>query len=475
MIRGSNTVINVSQRVFDLIILISITLAVGDGLIPKELAKVLVVYCSLLVIVVFPLFHLYQSWRKTGITHQIRMLAMAWFTVLVFFNIIIILLSNPEQLAVLSPMGLFTSAGFNYWALLVFGGLAAVRGVGHTALGFIRSQGYNQQGAVIIGAGDTGQKLAQYLYANQWIGIAVAGFFDDRLPPGTALKKGAMMLGTVLGSIDACHDFIASKRVDLVFLALPMRAEMKITAIVGRLGTSGHAVLMVQDLFSFGIQKARTQQLGELQVMDFYLFPLWKRIFDIAFSILVVLITLPLWLIIMIAIKVEDGGPVLFRHPRVMEGGKRFDCLKFRSMHLDAQNRLQQILDQDSMLRQEWRERYKLQNDPRVTKVGKVLRRFSMDELPQFLNVLSGEMSVVGARPVVPEELDKYYREATLTYCAMKPGITGLWQVNKRSDIMDYAGRVELDRRYILNCTFWLDLKIIVKTVWRVLFIKGAN
>jgi putative colanic acid biosysnthesis UDP-glucose lipid carrier transferase len=475
MIRGFNAAQHIIQRLTDLIILIVLTFIVGDRLVPKELARVLAVYCSLLLFVVFSFFHMYQSWRQSGILHHLRRLAAAWLTVLVIFNLIIILLSNKEQLAVLTPFGLFISTGFNVWALVVFGGLAIARLAAHTAFRIIRSRGYNQQVAVIIGAGDTGQKLARYLRANPWIGISVAGFFDDELLPGTTVQAGKFSLGTVLGQIEECHDFIVDHAVGQVFLALPMSAEQKITRIVGSLGTSGHTVLLVQDLFSFGIQKARTQHLGELQVLDFYLFPLWKRTFDIFFSIAVILISLPIWIAIMIAIKVEDGGPVFFRHPRVMEGGKRFECLKFRSMHHNAQHRLQQLLDRDLALRQEWQRHYKLKNDPRVTKAGRLLRRYRLDELPQFLNVLTGEMSVVGARPVVPEELEKYYREVTLTYCAMKPGITGLWQVSANSDTMDYAERVELDRRYILNCSLWTDIRIIIKTVGRIVLVKAEN
>jgi putative colanic acid biosysnthesis UDP-glucose lipid carrier transferase len=475
MIRGSNPVINICQRVLDVAILIGVTRSVSGRMFPEELSKVLMVYCSLLMVVVFSLFNMYQSWRKTGARHQIRNLTLAWLTVLAGFNLIIILLSNKEQLAILTPFGLFASAGFNLWALIVYGGLAAARLAVRAVLGVVRSRGHNQQVAVIIGAGDTGRKLARYLTGNKWIGIDVAGFFDDKIAAGTALEHGSKLLGTVVGPIDACREFIVRRRVDLVFLALPMRAEEKITRIVGSLGTSGHAVLMVQDLFSFGIQKARTQQLGELQLMDFYLFPMWKRGFDIVFSLLVLLLSFPLWIGIMAAIKAEDGGPVFFRHPRVMEGGKRFRWLKFRSMHIHAQAQLEEILARDPSLKQEWQASFKLRKDPRVTRVGKFLRRFSMDELPQFLNVLSGEMSVVGARPVVPEELERYYREVTLTYCAMKPGITGLWQVSPQSGTMDYDQRVELDRRYILNCTLWMDIMIIAKTVWRIVFENAAD
>ena len=475
MVRGSNPLVNLSQQVLDLIILVGLTIAVSGRMFPEALTKVLVVYCGLLMVVVFSLFNMYQSWRETGAAHQLRILTFAWLTVLGVFNLIIILLSNEEQFAILTPFGLFASAGFNSWALLVYGGLAAARLIMRAVLGIARSRGYNQQVAVIIGAGHTGRKLACYLSENRWIGIDVAGFFDDKITAGTAVEEGSKVLGTVKGPIEACRDFIVRRKVDLVFLALPMRAEKKITRIVGSLGTSGHAVLMVQDLFSFGIQRARTQQLGELQLMDFYLFPLWKRVFDIVFSLLVLLLTFPVWLVIMAAIKAEDGGPVFFRHPRVMEGGKKFRCLKFRSMHVNAQEHLEQMLARNPLLKQEWQAGYKLRNDPRVTRTGRFLRRFSLDELPQFLNVLSGEMSVVGARPVVPEELERYYRDATLTYCAMKPGITGLWQVSAQSDSMDYAQRVELDRRYILNCTLWTDMGIIAKTVWRLIFTGAAG
>jgi exopolysaccharide biosynthesis polyprenyl glycosylphosphotransferase len=474
MIRGSNSLIKNLQLIFDLSILVAITFAVEGWLIPQELARVLIVFCGALTIVVFSFFRVYRSWRETGLVRQLRMMAIAWFSVLVLFNFIIFLLSSRDQLALLAPpFGAFVSANFNYWALLVFSGYAISRVITHAILGIIRSRGYNRQCAIIIGAGETGQKLADYLDATPSLGISVAGFFDDKLPEGTSITYGSKHLGKVIGRIDTCYEFVEKEKVDLFFLSLPLKAEEKITRVVGTLGTSGHVVLMVQDLFSFGIQKARTQQLGELQVMDFYLFPRWKRVFDVLFSVIIILATSPLWLIIMLAVKLEDGGPVIFRHKRVMEGGKLFNCLKFRSMHLNAQSRLKELLNRNPSLMQQWQEQFKLTCDPRITKVGKILRRFSLDELPQFLNVLSGEMSVVGARPVVPEELDKYYREIALTYCAMKPGITGLWQVSAREEVVDYPGRVELDRRYILNCSIWIDLKIIVKTIWRVICAKG--
>jgi lipopolysaccharide/colanic/teichoic acid biosynthesis glycosyltransferase len=176
----------------------------------------------------------------------------------------------------------------------------------------------------------------------------------------------------------------------------------------------------------------------------------------------------------MILIKMEDNGPVFYKHSRVMESGKKFNCLKFRTMHVNAHQRLKGLFEKNPALRDEWERTYKLKNDPRVTRVGKFLRKTSLDELPQFLNVLAGHMSVVGARPVVPEELDKYYKESALTYCATKPGITGLWQTGKRSDTVNYHERVALDRWYVSNCSSWLDIKIIFKTIRSMVKTKGA-
>jgi putative colanic acid biosynthesis UDP-glucose lipid carrier transferase len=311
VIRGSNRTINISRRILDVATLLLLSSAVADVLVPPELARVLMVYCSLLMVVIFPLFSIYQPWQKLNMASEIRTIALAWASVLGAFNLVIIFLSNREQLDVLAPLGLFSSAGFNYWAVLVFVGLIAARWALRMIFSILRRHGYNRQSAIIIGAGTTGRKLAKYLTQNPSIGITLAGFFDDSWPQNSAVKSGSAVLGPIIGNINACHDFIDTHPVDLVFLALPMRAEERITRIVARLGTSGHAVLMVQDLFSYGIQKANTQQLGDLQVMDFYLFPMWKR-YSILFFTLIVVITLPFWLLIMLAIKAEDGGPVFF-------------------------------------------------------------------------------------------------------------------------------------------------------------------
>jgi lipopolysaccharide/colanic/teichoic acid biosynthesis glycosyltransferase len=213
---------------------------------------------------------------------------------------------------------------------------------------------------------------------------------------------------------------------------------------------------------------------GEIPLGMVNFFPLWKRFFDIIFSLVVIGLTFPLWFILSVLIKLEDKGPLFYKHPRVGENGRNFNCLKFRSMYVDADKKLHEILDSNPTMRKEWEESFKLKHDPRITRMGRFLRKTSLDELPNFINVFLGEMSVVGARPIVLEELKKYYKDSALHYCAMKPGITGLWQVGKRSDIKNYQERVKLDEWYVLNTSVWLDLKIIFKTAIKMFFGKGA-
>jgi undecaprenyl-phosphate galactose phosphotransferase len=202
--------------------------------------------------------------------------------------------------------------------------------------------------------------------------------------------------------------------------------------------------------------------------------PWWKRGFDVIFSSFAVLITFPLMVLIAIAIKLTDGGSIFFRHSRVGYKGEVFELLKFRSMYPDAEDRLKKILEENPEAREEWNRTFKLKNDPRVTPVGKFLRKTSLDELPQFFNVLKGDMSVVGPRPVVREELDKYYKDKARYYLSVKPGVTGYWQVEGRSDVNNYEERVNMDVWYVQKQSFLLDLKIILKTVWVMLTGKGA-
>ncbi len=192
------------------------------------------------------------------------------------------------------------------------------------------------------------------------------------------------------------------------------------------------------------------------------------------FSVFAILVSLPLMVPIAVAIKLTDGGPVFFRHERVGYRGKKFKVLKFRSMYVDAEERLKEILSKDPEARREWERTFKLKKDPRVTSIGKFLRKTSLDELPQFFNVLKGDMSVVGPRPVVEDELKKFYRDKAVLYKSVRPGVTGYWQVEGRSDVDNYEERIRMDEWYIQNQSLLLDLKIILKTIKVMLTGKGA-
>ena len=168
----------------------------------------------------------------------------------------------------------------------------------------------------------------------------------------------------------------------------------------------------------------------------------------------------------------RDGGPVFFHQKRLGQNGKRFSCLKFRSMAPDAAERLAQVLREDPKAAAEWAQRQKLANDPRITPIGNFLRRTSLDELPQLINVLRGDMSIVGPRPVVPDEITKYGRRASY-YLRVKPGLTGLWQVNGRNNV-SYEERIRLDSYYVRNWTLWRDVCVAFKTIPEMLWTRSG-
>lgn len=196
-----------------------------------------------------------------------------------------------------------------------------------------------------------------------------------------------------------------------------------------------------------------------------------KRSFDIIGALSIIIILSPLLIYIAAKIK-KDGGPAIYGHTRVGKDGKLFKCLKFRSMVTNSEQVLQELLDSDSQAREEWNATFKLKLDPRITKVGSFLRKSSLDELPQLFNVLRGEMSLVGPRPIITEELARYNDEVAY-YLLTKPGMTGLWQVSGRSDV-DYDTRVYLDAWYVKNWSMWNDIAILFKTVNVVLKKDGA-
>lgn len=196
-----------------------------------------------------------------------------------------------------------------------------------------------------------------------------------------------------------------------------------------------------------------------------------KRLFDIFTSTILLMLLSPLFIYLYIKIS-KDGGSVVYGHTRVGMKGKKFNCYKFRSMVINSQEVLAHLLATDPVAKAEWDKDFKLKNDPRITKIGHFIRKTSIDELPQLLNVLKGDMSLVGPRPVTEKELERY-RQYVKYYLAVRPGITGLWQISGRNDIT-YNERIRLDVRYIITWSLLKDFIILFKTVSVVLFRKGA-
>ena len=193
-----------------------------------------------------------------------------------------------------------------------------------------------------------------------------------------------------------------------------------------------------------------------------------KDFFDFIFSLILIILGLPVFILITLLIKFSSRGPIFFLHKRIGKERIPFYCIKFRTMHPEAKDILENLLMKDDKLKKEFDETYKIKNDPRITSIGKFLRKTSLDELPQFINVLRGEMSIVGPRPIVKDEIIKY-EENFKKVLSVKPGITGLWQVSGRNNLT-YKRRVMLDLNYVENYNLIMDLRILIRTFGVILF-----
>lgn len=422
----------------------------------------LVIITFVLCFISFQSFQLYRSWRGWKYFLEFLVILKAWFAVigLLLFYFFIFKISIA-----------YSRVTFLIWStttpLLIF----ALHVVARKLLRMIRQNGKNVRRAVIVGAGDLGLNLLKQVENMPWAGIEVLGFFDDKIDDENASEVHRK---PILGNTAAITEFLDLHDIDYVYIALPMRAEKKIFRILRECRSLGARIYLVPDLYIFGLHHAEIQSLGDLLILNFNPNTEWKRSFDLIFSIAALICTLPITLVIALLVKLSDGGPVFYRHKRITSAGKTFNCLKFRTMRVGADQELKKLLQENEELRREWEQSYKLKNDPRVTTIGRFLRRTSLDELPQFINVIRGDMSVVGARPIVGKELSEFYKDSAGRYCSMKPGITGPWQVGRRSNVDEYEERVKMDDWYILNYSLWTDIKIIIKTVYCMFKGNGA-
>ena len=334
---------------------------------------------------------------------------------------------------------------------------------------------------LIIGAGNAGLAAAHGILSKPYLGYNLIGFLDDDPEKkDTDLKIGNDRF-PVLGSLSTIDIIVKQYDIRSVVIAIPSLPTDKLTEITNKAHHLVRRIMVIPNIKGISLTNTELHYLFDQQLfllklsnnLDSYINVSVKRIFDVIVSISLLPILLPLIIFIGILIKLESPGPVFFTHRRVGKRGVLIPILKFRSMYRDSKERLDQILRTDVEAKAEWETNFKLKNDPRITKVGSFLRTTSLDELPQIFNVLAGQMSLVGPRPVIQEEIDKYYRDDADYYHMVLPGITGLWQVNGRSET-SYKYRVGIDIWYVLNWSLWLDIVILFKTIKVVLKKEGA-
>ncbi len=338
-----------------------------------------------------------------------------------------------------------------------------------------------KENVIIIGAGKAGIDTAKGIHAEMHLGYNVIGFLDDDDEKiGTEIPIAGKRY-KVFGKIKNFSKFVSMLNISTIIIAIHSLPIAKLTELTNNIQKYTKNILLIPDLEGIALTNTELnhlffQQLFLLKINNNLKSPFnrfIKRIFDLTASILVLPLLLPLIGVLGLLIKLDSPGGFFYRHIRVGRGGKTFGVYKFRSMHRDSKERLETILKTDPEAKQEWETYFKLKSDPRITRMGALLRKTSLDELPQIFNVLKGEMSLVGPRPVIEEELTKYYKECADYYHLVRPGITGLWQVSGRNDL-DYDVRVKLDTWYVLNWSLWLDILMLFKTIRVVLKREGA-
>lgn len=340
--------------------------------------------------------------------------------------------------------------------------LPLVRGVFRSAMRRMRLW---QRPTLVIGNGPNAHEAVEALRSEPALGFDVLDFVDvDRVlqNDGQALKNWVKMPG-----------------IQFVIALEPGQSGMRETILrqLVHYGAEDVSVIPAMrgvPLFGTDIAFFFSHEVAMLKLRNnlrYWPSRLIKRIFDLlAALVLLILLVLPFTYI---AWQIRrDGGPAIFKHKRVGQSGREFACFKFRTMYVDAEEHLRLLLTSDPAVREEWEREFKLRYDPRITSIGQFLRRTSLDELPQLFNVIRGEMSLVGPRPVIQSEL-KCYGEDVDYFLLVRPGMTGLWQVSGRNDV-DYATRVYLDTWYVKNWSLWYDVAILFKTIKVVCQRKGA-
>lgn len=350
--------------------------------------------------------------------------------------------------------------------VLVLSGRAIVRSV-------FASKWWWGYPVIVLGAGKTGDMVIQTLRRRPAIGLKPVLVLDDN-----SEKHGSLHGVPVVGGVALAPKLAKRRQIPYGIVAMPGVPRDQLLSLIERYGTAFPHLLIIPDLFEFSSLWVSAKDMGGilgLEVRQTLLLPgprLAKFLIDLAATLIGGLFILPLIVVIAVLIRLDSPGPIFYSQTRIGQGGHHFKAWKFRTMVKNADIALLDYLDKHPDLREAWERDQKLRRDPRVTRIGGFLRRTSLDELPQLWNILRGEMSLVGPRPIVDEEVEKYGDKFEL-FKKVIPGLTGLWQVSGRNNIT-YEERVSLDAYYVRNWSVWLDVYILLRTIWVVITAEGA-
>jgi exopolysaccharide biosynthesis polyprenyl glycosylphosphotransferase len=416
-------------------------------------------------------WYLIFRWHGLYRSRRIGQIQAEWWDVAKAVAVGTLLLSTIAFLADVSAV--------NRHFLAVFIGLSlAATLLMRTALRLLlvdaRRRGRNLRNVVIVGCGRTGTALGREIRRRPDLGYLILGYIDDITAPQNPLHGEPEKL---LASLEGAEHILETLEVDEVFIALPVVSYFEtVKKIIEVCEMLGLVVRIPADLFQLRFAKAGVDYLDETAILTLQAttpasFPLaLKRTIDVVCSFSALLLLAPLFAVIAAAIKVDSGGPVFFLQQRVGLGRKKFRLIKFRTMVSDAEARLKEIEAYNEVNGAA----FKMKDDPRVTKVGRFLRKCSLDELPQFLNVLKGNMSLVGPRPLPLRDVERFDARWQKRRFSVKPGITCLWQSNGRHEI-GFEHWMELDLQYIDHWSLKLDFEILLKTIPVVLRGTGAS
>lgn len=397
-------------------------------------------------------FHLNRSWRIVRLRHELRDLTAHWT---ISFALLMILFWLIGDLPMLRVALWLPAAGV--WYATALAAIIAFRIAVRMVLRYYRAFGHDQRTAAFIGATETTERLREVFDRQRWMGIRQLGVFDDRRPADARTLPDTQFAG----SIDTLYALAKAGHVSHIYVTLPMAAETRIKAIIDRFGDTTASIYYCPPLFRFDLVGARWDDVYGQPVVSVVESPFegWsrvvKRVEDLTLAFLALLLLAPVMLAVAIAIRLDSPGPIFFRQLRYGLDGKPFKIWKFRSMRVASDDRFVQAQRGDS----------------RITRVGAFIRKTSLDELPQFLNVLDGSMSVIGPRPH-PITLDDNFRPIIRRYSVrhkIKPGITGLAQINgwrgETETIDKMEQRISHDIDYLRRWSLWLDIKILVRTL----------